>query len=97
MTGEPFVPEPTAFESEIAIRKLKRYKSPGVVDIPAELIQAGRETFHSEIHMLIKLIRNKELPHEWKKSIVVPIYKKCNKTDCSNHRHKEKHRSFTGC
>jgi hypothetical protein len=41
----------------------------------------------SEIHKLIKLICNKEeLPHQWKESIVVPVHKKCDKTDCSNYR-----------
>jgi hypothetical protein len=76
-TAEPFVPEPTASEVEVAIGKLKRYKSPGVDQIPAELIQAVGETLHSEIHKLIKLIWTKEeLPHQWKKSIVVPIHKK---------------------
>jgi hypothetical protein len=63
-TAEPLVPEPSASEVEVAVGKLKRYKSPGVVQVPAELIQAGGETLHSEIHKLIKLIRNKrELPH----------------------------------
>jgi sorting nexin-29 len=67
--------------------KLKRYKSPGFDQIPAELIQAGWETLHSEIHKLIKLIWNKEeLPHQKKESIVVPIHKKGDKTDCSNYR-----------
>jgi hypothetical protein len=40
-TGEPFVPEPSAAEVEVAIRKMKRYKAPGCDQIPAELIQAG--------------------------------------------------------
>jgi hypothetical protein len=39
-TTEPFVPQPTPFEVEIAIAKLKKYKSPGSDQIPAELIQA---------------------------------------------------------
>jgi hypothetical protein len=66
---------------------LKRYESPGVDQIPAELIQAGGETLRSEIHKLIKLIWNKEeLPHQWKESIVVPIHKNGDKTDCSNYR-----------
>jgi hypothetical protein len=34
------VPEPSAFEVEMAIEKLKRYKSPGIDQIPAELIKA---------------------------------------------------------
>jgi sorting nexin-29 len=57
--------------------------------IPAELIQAGGETLHSEIHKLIILIWNKEeLPHQWKESIIVLIHKKGDKTDCSNYRGK---------
>jgi hypothetical protein len=86
-TAEPFVPEPSASEVEVTIGKLKRYKSPGVDQIPSELIQAGGETLRSEIHKLIKLIWNKEeLSHQWKESIVVPIHKKGDKTDCSNYR-----------
>jgi hypothetical protein len=86
-TVEPFLPEPSAAEVEDAIRKMKRYKAPGSDQIPAELIQAGGETLHSEIHKLIMLIWNKEeLPHQWKESIVVPIHKKGDKTDCSNYR-----------
>jgi hypothetical protein len=59
------VAEPSASEVEVAIGKLKRYKSPGVVQIPADLIQAGGEPLCSEIHKLIKLIWNKEeMPHQ---------------------------------
>jgi hypothetical protein len=86
-TSEPFVPEPSASEIEDAIGKLKSYKSPGVDQIPAELIQAGGETLRSEIRRLIKLIwRKEELRHQWKESIVVPIHKKDDKNICSNHR-----------
>jgi len=37
-TAEPLVPEPSASDSELAIEKLKRHKSPGTGQIPAELI-----------------------------------------------------------
>jgi len=50
-------------------------------------IKAGSKTIHYEIHILIIYIWNKEeLPEEWKQSIIVPIYKKGDKTDCSNYR-----------
>jgi hypothetical protein len=86
-SAEPLVPEPSAFEVEMAIGKLKRYKSPGMNQIPAELIKAGGSKISSEIHKLIISILNKEeLPDQWKESIVVPVYKKGDKTDCSNYR-----------
>jgi hypothetical protein len=44
------VPEPSAFEVPMAIEKLNRYKSPGIDQIPAELITAGGKTIRSEIH-----------------------------------------------
>jgi hypothetical protein len=37
-TAEPLVPDPSPFEIEIAITKLKMYKSPGRDQIPAEFI-----------------------------------------------------------
>jgi hypothetical protein len=68
-TAEPSVPVSSASEVEVAIGKLKRYKSPGFDQIPAEVIQTGGETLRSEIHELTKLIWNKEeLPHQWKVS-----------------------------
>jgi hypothetical protein len=80
------VPEPRASEVEVATGKLKRFKSPGVDQIPAELIQAGGGTVRSEIHMLIKMIWIKEeLPHQWKESIMAPIPEKGNKTDYSDY------------
>jgi hypothetical protein len=84
-TAEPLVPEPSACEVELAIEKLKSHKSPRIDQIPAELIKAWGKTIHCEIHKLIISIWNKEeLPEEWKDSIIVPIYKKGDKTDCSN-------------
>ena len=43
-TVEPLVPEPSAFEVELATKELKNYKSPGIDQIPAELIKAGGRT-----------------------------------------------------
>jgi len=49
-TAEPLVPEPSTFEVELAIEKLKSHKSPGIDQIPAKLIRAGGRTICSEIH-----------------------------------------------
>jgi hypothetical protein len=85
-TAEPLVPGPSRLEVEIAIGKLKKYKSPGSDQIPAELIQAGGEILLSQIHKLINSVCNKEeLPDQWKESIIVPIHKKGDKTDCNSY------------
>jgi hypothetical protein len=66
---------------------LKKYKSPGSDQIPAELIKAGGETLQPEVQKLINSIwSKKELPDQWKESITVQICKKGGKTDCSNYR-----------
>jgi len=86
-TAEPLVTEQSASEVELAIDKLKSHKSPGVDQIAAELIKAWGRTICLEIHKLITSIWKKEkLPEEWKRSIIVPIHKKGDKTDCKNYR-----------
>jgi len=62
-TLEPLVPEPSAFEVELAIEKLKNHKSPSIDQIPAEMINEGGRTIRCEIHKLIISIWNKEELH----------------------------------
>jgi hypothetical protein len=79
-TVEPLVPGPSRLEVEIAIPKLKSYKSPDSDQIPGELIQAGGEKLLSAIHKLINSVWNKEeLPDQWKESVIVPIHKNGDK------------------
>jgi hypothetical protein len=62
----------SASDVEVAIGKLKRYKSTSVDQNLAELIQAGGETFCLEIYKLMKLTWNEEeLPHQLRESVVV--------------------------
>jgi hypothetical protein len=79
-TAEPLVPEPTAFEVEVATKHTHTHKSPDTDQTPAELIKATGRTIYYEIHKLIIFIWNKEkLSEKWKESIIIPIYKKGNK------------------
>jgi len=81
------VPEPSVFVVELAIEKLKRQKLPRIDQIPEEIINAGGKTIRFEIHKHINSIWNEEkLPEEWRESIIVPIFKKGDKTDYSDYR-----------
>jgi hypothetical protein len=72
---------------EIAIAKLKKYKSPGSDPIPVELIEAGSETILPAVYIFINSVwKKEELPDRWKETIIVPIHKKSDKTDCNNYR-----------
>jgi hypothetical protein len=55
--------------------------------IKSQQNKAGGWTIRSKVHKLINSIwKNDELPAEWKESIIVPIYKMDDKTDCSKYR-----------
>jgi hypothetical protein len=55
--------------------------------ILAELILAVGETLWSEIHKLTNCIGIKEeLPQNWKKSVIIPDFRKGNNLDCSNYQ-----------
>jgi hypothetical protein len=73
------VSEPSAFEIEMAIKKLKvqitRHSSH-----PCRIDKMRGRTIRSDSHKLINSVFNKEeLPEEWKESIIVPIFKKGEK------------------
>jgi hypothetical protein len=85
-TAEPLVPGPSHLEIEMSIAKLKKYKSTGSDQIPAELYQAGGETLVSVIHNIITSIWNmEELHDQWKESIIVPIHKTDDNTGYNNY------------
>jgi hypothetical protein len=81
-TTEPLVPGPSPSELETDVVKLRKYKPLG-----SDQILARGETLWTEIHKLSSSIWNKEeLANQYKESIIVPIHKKGNKTDCNNYR-----------
>jgi len=78
---------PTYKEVSDIINKLKRNKAPGTDNIPAELVKYGGYILKHRMYNLILLIWSKEqLPVEWLQGIICPIYKKGERTICSNYR-----------
>ena len=64
-TAEPLVLESSAFEVELAIENVKSHNSPGIDQIPAELIKAGGSKICGEIHKhIISTWDKEELPEE---------------------------------
>ena len=55
-TTEPLLPEPSNFEVEMAVGKLKTHKSPSTDQIPAELIKVGSRIIPCEIGELFNSI-----------------------------------------
>lgn len=50
-TVEPFIiHEPSTFESEFAVEKLKHYRSPHMDKVLTEFIQAVHKTLHFEVY-----------------------------------------------
>jgi hypothetical protein len=59
------------------LQSRKSIKAPGSDQIPAEQIQAEGEMLLSAIHKLLNSVWNqKELPDQWKESVIVPVHKK---------------------
>jgi len=83
-------PTPSIMIEEVirAIDRLKIRKSPGIDNITAEEIKAATEgTGLQIIFQLCKRIWDEEeFPTEWKKAVIVPVYKKNDKLDCNNYR-----------
>lgn len=74
-------------ETKRAINSLKDWKSPESDGIPAELIKYGGEEIHKIIHEICnKVWKTEVLPNDWKKAIIIPLYKKDDKLNCNNYR-----------
>jgi len=68
---------------ETTIEKLKRHKSPGIDQIPVELIKVGFRTIWYEVHKLkLFCLELGGIALGVEESIIVPTYKKGDNTDC---------------
>ena len=74
-------------EVEAAVSSLKAGKSPGIDNIPAELVRAGgKETVDILTALCQKIWEQKKWPTEWTQSLIIPLPKKGNPRQCQNYR-----------
>jgi len=70
-----------------AVRKLKKDKSPGADNIPAELITNAGDISHRILWKICNEVWNKgKWPRAWTESLIVTIPKKGNLKKCTNYR-----------
>ena len=69
-----------------AVKLLKNNKSPGIDELPAELLKAPPEVANDELHNLPTDVRVCEyIPEEWRTSVIIPVFKKGDRADCTNY------------
>ena len=74
-------------EMEAAVQSLKKGKSAGVDNIPAELVQVGGEDVITALTTICnKIWQTGEWPTAWTQSLVVTLPTKGNLQQCQNYR-----------
>ena len=74
-------------EVAAAVQPLKKGKSAGVDNIPAELVQAGGEDIITALTTICnKMWQTGEWPTPWTQSLVITLPKKGNLQQCQNYR-----------
>ena len=78
---------PTLPEIAAAVSALKNYKAAGVCGISPEMIKYGGPDGLKMLHILIVHVwREGVVPEDWKKALIVPLFKKGDPTNSDNYR-----------
>ena len=73
-------------EVEAAVKSLKKGKSAGADNVPAELVQAGGEAMISALLTICnKIWQTEEWPTPWTQSLIITLPKKGNLQLCQNY------------
>ena len=84
-----FEPEPKPLFEEVssAIKQLKKEKSPGLDNIPGELLTcSGGSSYQALHHLCVKVWETCQWPTDWKLQEFVMLYKSGDIKDCNNYR-----------
>jgi endonuclease/exonuclease/phosphatase family metal-dependent hydrolase len=74
-------------EVDKALSKLKRFKAAGPDRVPAELLKSGGAAALQVLTDLFNAVWQREcMPSQWRKGVIVSLYKDGDRTACSNYR-----------
>ena len=80
--------EPDILEYEVkwALETITTNKVSGGDGIPVELFQILKDDAVKELHSICQQIwKSQQRPHNWKRSVFIPVPKKGNAKECSNY------------
>jgi len=80
--------EPDILECEVrwALGSITTNKASGGDGIPVELFQTLKDDAVKVLHSICQQIgKTHQWPQDWKRSVFIPIPKKCNTKECSNY------------
>ena len=79
---------PSLAEVREAVNKLKCGKAAGICNVSAEMLKAGGEAMIRGLHAVLSAVwQSGTIPPDWKRGLVVPIWKgKGDRQDCNNYR-----------
>ena len=80
--------EPDILECEVkgSLESITTNKASGSYGIPVELFQILKDDAVKGLHSICQQIRKtQQWPHDWKRSVFIPIPKKGNAKECSNY------------
>lgn len=84
---EPSSKDISRDELEEAIKTLRLGKAPGKDTISPEMIKYMGEVGKEKLLQLMNnILKAKRVPKDWKSGIIVPLYKKGDRRECSNYR-----------
>ena len=77
---------PSRGEVKASVSQMNNNKAPGMDGITAEILKNGGEKTIDLLEQVIQSVWESKAPQDWRDAILVSLYKKSSKLDCSNSR-----------
>ena len=77
---------PSRGEIKAFLSQMNNKKAPGMDGITTEILKNGSEKMIDLLEQVIQSVWESEVPQDWRDVILVSLYKKGLKSDCSNFR-----------